>query len=180
MYGYPRLTILLNQKFSFNVSAGLIYRLMKGLGIQSRMINRRKKPKTYSTVEQRPNLIKQLKDKSTVLLTDITYILVNNRWAYLASLYDPKTRRVVSHKMSHHMTQELTASVIDEAVIKKLGTIIIHSDMGSQYTRDLFEEILKKYGLKHSYSRKGCPGDNARIESFHSILKREYVHFQTF
>ena len=78
------------------------------------------------------------------------------------------------------MTQELTASVIDEAVIKKLGTIIIHSDMGSKYTRDLFEEILKKYGLKHSYSRKGCPGDNARIESFHSILKREYVHFQTF
>ncbi|MCA9766611.1 hypothetical protein CKN73_13135 [Carnobacterium divergens] len=43
MYGYPRLTILLNQKFSFNVSAGLIYRLMKELGIQSRMINRRKK-----------------------------------------------------------------------------------------------------------------------------------------
>lgn len=180
MYGYPRLTILLNQQLNFKVSTGFIYRLMKELGIQSRMVKRRKKPKTYSSVAQRPNLIKQLKDKSTILLTDITYILVNNRWAYLASLYDPETRRVISHKLSHHMTQELAASVIDETIIKKRGTTIIHSDMGSQYTSDLFERTLEKYGLKHSYSRKGCPGDNARIESFHSILKREYVHFQTF
>lgn len=60
-----------------------------------------------------------------------------------------------------------------------MGRTIIHSDRGRQYTSDLFEGTLKN-NLKHSYSRKGCPGDNARIESFHSILKREYVHFQTF
>lgn len=52
--------------------------------------------------------------------------------------------------------------------------------MGSQYTSDLFEITLSKYKIKHSYSKKGCPGDNARIESFHSILKREYVNFQRF
>lgn len=52
--------------------------------------------------------------------------------------------------------------------------------MGSQYTSDLFEKTLFNFGVKHSYSRNGCPGDNARIESFHSILKREYVHFKNF
>ena len=41
-------------------------------------------------------------------------------------------------------------------------------------------QTLKNKKIKHSYSRKGCPGDNARIESFHSILKREYVNFQSF
>ena len=34
--------------------------------------------------------------------------------------------------------------------------------------------------IKHSYFRQGCPGNNARIESFHSLLKWEYVHGQSF
>lgn len=180
MYGYPRLTILLNKKLQFGVGTGLIYQLMCELGIQSRMIKKWKKPKTYATIEQRPNLIKKLADKSKVLLTDITYIRVNQKWVYLASLYNPETRRVMSHKIGKHMTKELATSVIEPNILKKLGTTIVHSDMGSQYTSDLFEKTLSNYGMKHSYSKKGCPGDNARIESFHSILKREYVNFQSF
>lgn len=57
---------------------------------------------------------------------------------------------------------------------------MIHSDMRSQYTSELFEETLNPLNLKHSYSRKRCPDDNARIESFHSILKHEYINFQCF
>ncbi|MFP4823292.1 transposase [Mammaliicoccus sciuri] len=82
--------------------------------------------------------------------------------------------------VSEHMTKELATSVIEKNKIKKLGIDIIHSDMGSQYTSDLFENTLIQYGINHSYSRKGCPGDNARIESFHSILKREYTNAQNF
>lgn len=153
MYGYLRLTILLK----FGIVKGLIYQLM---------------------CEQRPNLIKTLSDKSKVLLTDITYISVNQKWVYLASLYNPETRRVVVYKIGEHMTKELATSVIESQTLQKLGTMIIHSDIGSQYTSDLFEKTLSKYNIKHSYSKKGC--DNARIESFHLILKREHVHFQSF
>ncbi|HAP3559339.1 TPA: DDE-type integrase/transposase/recombinase [Enterococcus faecalis] len=74
----------------------------------------------------------------------------------------------------------VSTSVIQPIILKSLGTKIVHSDMGSQYTSDLFERTLNHCEVKHSYSRKGCPGDNARIESFHSILKREYVNFQSF
>lgn len=52
--------------------------------------------------------------------------------------------------------------------------------MGSQYTSEAFEYMLQKYKIRHSYSRKGTPGDNVRIESFHSILKREYAHHMHF
>lgn len=153
IYGYPRLTILLNKKFQFVVGTGLIYKLICELGIQ---IKKRKKPKTHTTVEQRPNLIKTLSDKSTVLLTDITYIRVNQKWGYLASLYNPETRWVMSHKIGENMKKELATSVIDSKVLKKLGTTIIHSDMGSQYTSDLFEITLGKHKIKHSYSKKGA------------------------
>lgn len=30
--------------------------------------------------------------------------------------------------------------------------------------------------MKQSFSRKGCPYDNACIESFHAILKKEEIH----
>ncbi|MBC1486661.1 transposase [Listeria seeligeri] len=59
MYGYPRLMILVNKIWQLAVGPALIYRVMRELGIQSRMVQKRKKPKTYTEVEQRPNLIKK-------------------------------------------------------------------------------------------------------------------------
>lgn len=180
MYGYPRITKYCKEKLNLSVSRYLVYRLMGELGIQSRMVRKMKKPKSYTEIAQRPNLIKKLKDKSSVLLTDITYIPVKRKWVYLASLYNPETRRVEAYKIGANMTKELATSVIKQAILESLETKIVHSDMGSQYTSDLFEDCLTQLNIKHSYSRKGCPGDNARMESFHSILKREYVNFQNF
>lgn len=180
MYGYPRMTKYFKEDLNIPVSRYLVYRLMRELGIQSRMIKKIKKTKTYTESPQLPNLIKKKDDWSTVLLTDITYIPVRGKWVYLASLYNPVTRRVIAHKIGKNMTKELATSVLEKVDLSVLGITIIHSDMGSQYTSDLFERTLKNNKIKHSYSRKGCPGDNARIESFHSILKREYVNFQTF
>ncbi|MEX5935772.1 IS3 family transposase [Mammaliicoccus sciuri] len=180
IYGYPRFTKLINQKHSLGVSRRLVHQLMCELGIRSRMVKKFNKPKSYGTEAQRPNLVKKNVDQLKVLLTDITYIRVKQKWVYLASLYNPRTRRVIAHKVSENMTKELATSVIEKTTIKKLDIDIIHSDMGSQYTSDLFEKTLIQFGVKHSYSRKGCPGDNARIESFHSILKREYTNAQSF
>lgn len=78
------------------------------------------------------------------------------------------------------MTQELATSVLVKSILKNLGIKIVQSDMGNQYMSALFEKTLVDFDIKHSHSHKECPGDNAQIESFHSILKREYVNFQTF
>ncbi|MDM7540032.1 integrase core domain-containing protein [Leuconostoc mesenteroides] len=58
--------------------------------------------------------------------------------------------------------------------------LIIHSDMGSQYTSAEFNIKCQNYGLKHSYSLKGHPYDNGRMEAFHSILKREEVYLKAY
>lgn len=47
--------------------------------------------------------------------------------------------------------------------------MVIHTDFRSQYTASKTESWLEK--IKHSYSRKGAPYDNAEIESFHASLK---------
>lgn len=51
---------------------------------------------------------------------------------------------------------------------------------GSQYTSSLFEGTLQNSGINHSYSRKGHPYDNARIESFHSLIKREMIYHEEY
>lgn len=174
------MTKYVKETLNIPVSRYLIYRLMRELGIQSRMIKKMKKSKSYTKVTQLPNLIRKKSDWSKVLLTDITYIPVRGKWVYLASLYHPETRRVIAHKIGANMTKELATSVLEKVDLRTLGIKWVHSDMGSQYTSALFNQTLKNKKIKHSYSRKGCPGDNARIESFHSILKREYVNFQSF
>ena len=84
------------------------------LGIRSRMVKKLNKPKSYVTEAQRPNLVKKNFDQLNVLLTDITDIRVKQKWVYLASLYDPKGRRVIAHKVSEYMTKELATSVIEK------------------------------------------------------------------
>ena len=54
--------------------------------------------------------------------------------------------------------------------------MIFYSDLGSQYTSDIFENYLSSKGIKHSFSRKGNPYDNTCIESFHSLLKKEMIY----
>jgi len=53
---------------------------------------------------------------------------------------------------------------------------ILHTDLGSQYTSEEFTQYVLSKGIKQSFSRIGCPYDNACIESFHSILKKEEIH----
>ena len=56
--------------------------------------------------------------------------------------------------------------------------VILHSDRGSQYTSSEYIAVAEKMGFRLSYSKKGCPFDNAPMESFHSVLKKEEVYLK--
>ena len=84
-------------------------------------------------------LMKKLDGLSGILATDITYIqLMNREWVYLATVYDPEKRRVVSYGLSPEMTKEFATSVVVKALRANGKPKMIHSDMGSQYTSSLF------------------------------------------
>ena len=52
--------------------------------------------------------------------------------------------------------------------------LIMHSGRGSQYVSERYRKATAK--MQCSYSRKAFPWDNACIESFHSIIKREWLN----
>lgn len=73
---------------------------------------------------------------------------------------------------------EMVKKALENAYVtqKPNDGVIFRSDLGSQYTSDDFAEMIQDYKMTHSFSRKGSPYDNACIESFHAILKKEEVN----
>lgn len=76
------------------------------------------------------------------------------------------------------MDTRLVLNTLEDALLKRTyeqGELILHSDLGSHYTSQVYEEALKDVGILHSFSKKGCPYDNAGMESFHASIKKERI-----
>ena len=75
------------------------------------------------------------------------------------------------------MRTELVICALNKANNRnKISGAIIHTDQGSQYTSKLYTDHVLSLGCILSYSRKKNPYDNACIESFHSIIKKESIY----
>lgn len=87
-------------------------------------------------------------------------------------------RRIIGYSFSKKMDTDLVLKTLESAVKNRTitGDLIIHTDLGSQYTSDDYNQRLTELHIRHSYSRKGCPYDNAPMESFHASLKKECVY----
>lgn len=55
------------------------------------------------------------------------------------------------------------------------GGVMFHSDQGSQYTSLAFRQLLWRYRMKQSLSRRGNCWDNAPTERFFRSLKTEWM-----
>ena len=152
------------------------------MGLRSIVVKKYRPHSSKGNVEERVNLLNRDFATSTInekWCTDITYIhTIKDGWTYLASVMDFHTKKIIGYAYSKSMTSELAVKAVENACInvKETTGIILHSDLGTQYTSKLFENYLIEKHMLHSYSRKGNPYDNACIESFHSILKKEEIH----
>ena len=92
------------------------------------------------------------------------------------------SKKIVGWAYNTSMTADLATKAVENACLNVDNTagIILHSDLGTQYTSDSFERFLAKKKIHHSFSRKGCPYDNACIESFHSLLKKEEIYCKVY
>lgn len=76
------------------------------------------------------------------------------------------------------MTTKIVEKALDEAILNRtIGYgLILHTDLGSQYTSNEYEGNLKVLTISHSYSRKDYPYDNVGIKSFYALLKKDHVY----
>jgi putative transposase len=110
-------------------------------------------------------------------IADFTYIWTAEGWLYVAGVIDLFSRRVVGWSMKAEMTAQLVTDALIMAIWRrgKPDALLHHSDQGSQYTSQHFQELLADNGIVCSMSRSGNVWDNAAMESFFSSLKTERI-----
>ena len=113
---------------------------------------------------------------------DITFIATRQGWLYLAVVMDLFSRRIVGWSMNQRIGRHLVmdAMIMALGYRQPNGPLLHHSDRGSQYTSDDFRDLLAKHHIDCSMSARGSCYDNAAMESFFSLLKRERVRRRTY
>ncbi|MNC23846.1 IS2 transposase TnpB [compost metagenome] len=181
-YGSPRIHNEL-VKEGWSISERTVGLIMREQGLRSCMARKFRVTTTDSHHDMpvAPNILQQdftATKPNEKWVADITYIPCRQGKLYLASILDLYTKQIVGWKLSDRMTCDLVMDALKQAYLaKKPGKgLIHHSDRGSQYASKEYRNQLMEYGMKPSMSRKGNCYDNACIEAFHSILKRELIY----
>ena len=106
---------------------------------------------------------------------DVTYLRTPEGWLYLAVLLDLYSRLVVGWAMSERNDEALTLAALQMALDQRQPEpgLVHHSDRGATYASGTYQDVLVKYGIVCSMSRKGNCWDNAVAESFFSTLDIE-------
>jgi putative transposase len=175
-FGYIRMRTALKRE-GIVVNHKKVRRLMRELGIRS--VIRRKRPFAgrkpsvlFANVLARQFTAEKPGEK---LVTDITYIRVNDDFMYLSAVLDLFNNEVAAWEFSARNDLELVRKTVE----KLQGTgAILHSDQGFQYTSNPYAAQLKKQELIGSHSRRGNCFDNACVESFFSHLKTEKIYLE--
>ncbi|MEI3046095.1 MAG: IS3 family transposase [Romboutsia timonensis] len=187
IYGAPRIHHILGIE-GFNVSLKRVQRRMTELGLCAVTVKKYKLHSSKKVAEDLENVLKR--DFTTTSINekwvgDITYIYtIKDGWCYLASVLDLYSKKIIGYAFGQRMTNDLVVKALKNAYYSqspdKNKQLIFHSDLGSQYTSNDLRELCKEFNIIQSFSKKGCPYDNACIESFHSSIKKEEIYRNTY
>jgi len=180
-YGYRRITDELRDEYGWIVNHKKVLRIMNKYGVMAKYIKDIKPNYNKRRAEeqaQSDQLKRNFHQKGWV--TDITYLTLqrNGKRAYLSTILDLESRKWVAYKISYRNDIPLVMVTLNEAIskTKDLNGLVLHSDQGFQYLSTEYRVVCESNGIVISHSRKGNPLDNAVIESFHSILKKETLY----
>ena len=185
-YGSPRITKELNEA-GVSCSESRIARIKQGMGLRAIAAPRkfRYTTKAASDAVVSPDLIRRdfaAEKPNQKWVSDITYIPVGSTYAYLAVVMDLFSRKIVGWSLRSSMSTRLVLEALKKAYRDRRPTdpLIFHSDRGSQYTSEHFQDTLAENGSQSSMGRTGNCFDNAAAESFFSTLKRERINRESY
>jgi putative transposase len=115
-----------------------------------------------------------------VWVTDITEHPTAEGKLYCCLIKDLFSNRIVGYSIGPRMTKHLAINALRAAIARRrfVGTVIVHSDRGSQFRSRDFVAVLKAAGLSGSMGRVAAAGDNAAMESFNALLQKNVLDRQ--
>ena len=177
-YGAPKITECL-RKEGVKIAEKTVGNYMRELGIRAQYV----KPYTVTTIDTDfSSGLKNILDEKfnpqepdAVWCSDITYIWTFEGFVYLTSIMDLYSRKIIAWVLSDTLEAKWVVEAVEKAKAarNKDKPRILHTDRGIQYVCRDYAEATE--GMQRSYSRKAYPWDNACIESFHALIKREWL-----
>ena len=181
IYGSPKIASILQAR-GHVISEKTVGNYMREEEIKAIWVT----PYTRTTIEPDfDNKLKNILDRefnpaapNSVWVTDITYIYTLSGFVYLTSVMDLFSRKIIGWHLSDNLSTEGVLRAISKAKANRKLTqpVVIHSDRGCQYVSQKYIEATPAAQFIRSYSHKGTPWDNACIESFHALIKREWLN----
>lgn len=148
------------------------------------LVRKTKRRSVYTTMSKHhyrryPNLVKDFTPLKAheMWVSDITYIPLKERFAYLFLITDAYSRKIVGYHVSDDMKVSSAVVALKQALAQKPPeTIVIHhSDRGIQYCSNEYVSLLLEHHAMISMTESGDPLENAIAERVNGILKTELI-----
>lgn len=177
IFGAGKITAILKQK-GYRTSEETVAFLMHDMGLQS--IRHRAKAIYEKEVKAKNKVNQQFQTTrpNEVWVSDVTYFRTPYNSYYICVILDLYSRKVIAHRIALNNSTQLVKNAFKDAyeIRQPKGTLIFHSDRGSNYRSKTFCNYMKTLNITQSFSRAYTPYDNSVVESFFSSLKREELY----
>jgi putative transposase len=189
IYGSLKISRALAQQEELELACrNTVATAMRELGLKSRVTKSFTPTTTQADPTKQPAPNKLNRDFTAPApnrkwVSDISYLLTAEGWVYLAVVLDLFSRKVVGWSLQRSLETTLVAEALRQAIESRRPAgkeLLHHSDRGSQYTSDAYQQTLKLLGVECSMSRTGDCYDNAAMERFFWSLKHEWTKHQHF
>ncbi|MGU7776396.1 IS3 family transposase [Burkholderia sp. MR1-5-21] len=186
VYGADKVWKQMNRE-QIAVARCTVERLMQRMGLRGVIRGKRVRTTIPDVSAPRPldRVNRQFKaDRPNQLwVSDFTYVSTWQGWLYVAFVVDVFARRIVGWRVSSSMTTDFVLDALEQALYARRpgddGSLIHHSDRGSQYVSIRYSERLAEAGIEPSVGSRGDSYDNALAETINGLYKAELIHRRT-
>jgi transposase InsO family protein len=167
----------------FEIARCMVERLMRELGLQG--VIRGKPVRTTVSDKAAPCPLDQVNRQfhapapNRLWVADFTYVATWAGFVYVAFVIDVYARYIVGWRVSRTAHASFVLDALEQAIHKRRpvrGSLVHHSDRGSQYLSIKYTERLAEAGIEPSVGSVGDSYDNALAETVNGLYKAETIH----
>ncbi len=120
------------------------------------------------------------RDHLEVIVSDLTYVRVKDKWHYICLIIDLFNREIMGYAAGKNKTADLVYKAFSRINYPLDKIKIFHTGRGNEFKNKTIEGILETFDIKRSLSAKGNPYDNAVSEAGMKVIKTEFIYQETF
>lgn len=183
-FGSEKICAVLHER-GYRAGTTLVRELMSEMGLSSISTTSKRQRKKSNSYERKANILQRqfhAEAPNCVWVSDVTCMKLKDRYYYLCAIVDLYSRKVIAHKVSTRNSTQLITATLRMAHDSRMPgeNLLFHSDQGRQYTSHAFRQLLKKLKITQSFSNAGTPHDNAVMEAFFAVFKKEEFYRSTY